>query len=231
MCPLSILPLTYPADWYAPLFATDSALRNRLSGGSEVPEAVSQYMEATASVIALLQKSPLQGDCLHLRKVARSEIHGLLRVLTQENGRQQFFQGPQWVATQPRNPYLILMIGLLMETNAFQTAGTACVNDVVVRACLSYLEAAVLGSDEAARRLARVALAYPNSPVAVERILDLFLAQKRRPLRHKMRFVLPGLPWLHQRADADSGHTGKALSGGKARACGCCQPVPGQRLS
>ena len=53
------------------------------------------------------------------------------------------------------------------------------------------LEAANQGSQDAVRHLARLAICCPNSPVSLERVLELCMMQRQRPRQHCLKFTVP----------------------------------------
>ncbi|WP_281646188.1 hypothetical protein [Parendozoicomonas sp. Alg238-R29] len=89
---------------------------------------------------------------------------------------------------QPLNPYLPLIKGLCIEIKHKEDAGS----HGIAYAGAELVNAAMHGCDDAARHLARLALRF-DSPISMERVLDVFLIQYQRARRHKLRFLFP--PW------------------------------------
>jgi len=189
--PLCVSPLLLPEAWHFTLFPVDALFSRCLAEGRPG----SEFMGVLVRAVASLQDGPLQGGLVRLRRIENAEVTQLRTLLHGEYSRQQELTRTNASMSSPINPYIALMVGLVDERDAITCfAKNPKTTRAVVQAAASYLDAAMLGCDDGVRHLARVALAYPNSPVAVERVLDLFLAQRRRPMRHRLRFELPGLP-------------------------------------
>ena len=54
-----------------------------------------------------------------------------------------------------------------------------------------YLRGAIQGSDNAVQHLGRLAFVYPDSPISMDRILDLYMCQYLRSLRQHLHFDVP----------------------------------------
>ena len=87
----------------------------------------------------------------------------------------------------PSDPYPILITALCIEGKHGRNANDAHITEAGVH----LVKAAMLGSDCAVQNLARLALVRHNSPVALERVLDMYLLQSQRELRHKLYFDFP----------------------------------------
>ncbi|WP_230460388.1 hypothetical protein, partial [Sansalvadorimonas verongulae] len=85
------------------------------------------------------------------------------------------------------DPYYCLVKGLCLEHRMGE-----CTSEFdLAQAGVEYINSAMLGSDCAVHHLARLALSQTNSPIALERVLDMFLLQSQRSQRHTVYIHTP----------------------------------------
>ena len=90
-------------------------------------------------------------------------------------------------AQLPYDPYIPLMKGLCLMAKQKESISQS----VIVQTATHMLESALWGSQDAARYFARLAMCYHNSPMSLERVLEVFLMQRQRARQHAVLFTSP----------------------------------------